>query len=265
MGDSSPERRFRALFISDVHLGTRGSQADRLLDFLRVHEADTIYLVGDIVDGWALRSNWYWPQSHNDVVQKILRQVRKGTKVVYIPGNHDEFLRSYYGTHFGGIEVVEQAIHEAADGRRYLVVHGDMFDLVVQNARWLAHLGDKAYALAIRVNRIVNTFRRLFGVPYWSLSQWAKWKVKNAVNYIGAFERTLAGEAKRHGADGMICGHIHYATIRDENGIRYMNCGDWVESCTALVEHGDGGFEILTWSGPLRREQPVVAVAAQAA
>jgi len=265
MGDSSPERRFRTLFISDVHLGTRGSQADRLLDFLRVHEADTIYLVGDIVDGWALRSNWYWPQSHNDVVQKILRQVRKGTKVVYIPGNHDEFLRSYYGTHFGGIEVVEQAIHEAADGRRYLVVHGDMFDLVVQNARWLAHLGDKAYALAIRVNRIVNTFRRLFGVPYWSLSQWAKWKVKNAVNYIGAFERTLAGEAKRHGADGMICGHIHYATIRDENGIRYMNCGDWVESCTALVEHGDGGFEILTWTGPLRREQPVVAVAAQAA
>jgi UDP-2,3-diacylglucosamine pyrophosphatase LpxH len=265
MGDSSPERRFRALFISDVHLGTRGSQADRLLDFLRVHEADTIYLVGDIVDGWALRSNWYWPQSHNDVVQKILRQVRKGTKVVYIPGNHDEFLRSYYGTHFGGIEVVEQAIHEAADGRRYLVAHGDMFDLVVQNARWLAHLGDKAYALAIRVNRIVNAFRRLFGVPYWSLSQWAKWKVKNAVNYIGAFERTLAGEAKRHGADGMICGHIHYAAIRDENGIRYMNCGDWVESCTALVEHGDGGFEILTWTGPLRREQPVVAVAAQAA
>jgi UDP-2,3-diacylglucosamine pyrophosphatase LpxH len=265
MGDSSPERRFRALFISDVHLGTRGSQADRLLDFLRVHEADTIYLVGDIVDGWALRSNWYWPQSHNDVVQKILRQVRKGTKVVYIPGNHDEFLRSYYGTHFGGIEVVEQAIHEAADGRRYLVAHGDMFDLVVQNARWLAHLGDKAYALAIRVNRIVNAFRRLFGVPYWSLSQWAKWKVKNAVNYIGAFERTLAGEAKRHGADGMICGHIHYATIRDENGIRYMNCGDWVESCTALVEHGDGGFEILTWTGPLRREQPMVAVAAQAA
>jgi UDP-2,3-diacylglucosamine pyrophosphatase LpxH len=265
MGDSSPERRFRALFISDVHLGTRGSQADRLLDFLRLHEADTIYLVGDIVDGWALRSNWYWPQSHNDVVQKILRQVRKGTKVVYIPGNHDEFLRSYYGTHFGGIEVVEQAIHEAADGRRYLVAHGDMFDLVVQNARWLAHLGDKAYALAIRVNRIVNAFRRLFGVPYWSLSQWAKWKVKNAVNYIGAFERTLAGEAKRHGADGMICGHIHYATIRDENGIRYMNCGDWVESCTALVEHGDGGFEILTWTGPLRCEQPVVAVAAQAA
>lgn len=265
MGDSSPERRFRALFISDVHLGTRGSQADRLLDFLRVHEADTIYLVGDIVDGWALRSNWYWPQSHNDVVQKILRQVRKGTKVVYIPGNHDEFLRSYYGTHFGGIEVVEQAIHEAADGRRYLVIHGDMFDLVVQNARWLAHLGDRAYALAIRVNRIVNALRRLFGVPYWSLSQWAKWKVKNAVNYIGAFERTLAGEAKRHGADGVICGHIHYATIRDENGIRYMNCGDWVESCTALVEHGDGGFEILNWTGPLRRKQPVVAVAAQAA
>ena len=265
MGDSSPERRFRALFISDVHLGTRGSQADRLLDFLRAHEAGTIYLVGDIVDGWALRSNWYWPQSHNDFVQKILRRVRKGTKVVYIPGKHDEFLRSYYGPHFGGIEGAGQAIHEAADGRRYLVVHGDMFDLVVQNARWLAHLGDKAYALAIRVNRIVNAFRRLFGVPYWSLSQWAKWKVKNAVNYIGAFERTLAGEAKRHGADGVICGHIHYATIRDENGIRYMNCGDWVESCTALVEHDDGRFQILTWTGPLRRDQPALSVTAQAA
>ena len=246
----APERRFRTLFISDVHLGARGSQADRLLDFLRTHDADTIYLVGDIVDGWALKSNWYWPQSHNDFVQKMLRKARKGAKVIYVPGNHDEFLRNYYGTHFGGIEVVENIIHAGVDGKRYLVIHGDIFDLVVQNARWLAHLGDKAYDFAIQMNRLVNFFRRLFGVPYWSLSQWAKLKVKNAVNYIGAFEQTLAGEARRHGADGVICGHIHYATIRDEHGIRYMNCGDWVESCTALAEHEDGHFEIITWADP---------------
>ena len=242
MSDELPERRFRTLFISDVHLGARGSQADRLLDFLRTHDADTIYLVGDIVDGWALQSNWYWPQSHNDFVQKLLRKARKGAKVIYVPGNHDEFLRNYYGTHFGGIDVVENTIHTGVDGRRYLVIHGDIFDLVVQNARWLAHLGDKAYDFAIQMNRLVNFFRRMFGVPYWSLSQWAKLKVKNAVNYIGAFEQTLAAEARRHGADGVICGHIHYATIRDEHGIRYMNCGDWVESCTALVEHEDGRF-----------------------
>ena len=188
MSDENPERRFRTLFISDVHLGARGSQADLLLDFLRYHDADTIYLVGDIVDGWALKSGWYWPQSHNDLVQKLLRKARKGAKVIYIPGNHDEFLRKYYGTHFGGIDVVENTVHAGADGRRYLVIHGDIFDLVVQNARWLAHLGDKAYDFAIQVNRLVNFFRRAFGVPYWSLSQWAKQKVKKAVNYIGAFE-----------------------------------------------------------------------------
>jgi UDP-2,3-diacylglucosamine pyrophosphatase LpxH len=224
-----------------------------LLDFLRVHDADTIYLVGDIIDGWALKSHWHWPQSHNDFVQKMLRRVRKGARVFYIPGNHDEFLRSYYGTHFGGIEVVEQAIHQGLDGKRYLVIHGDMFDLVVQNARWLAHLGDKAYDFAIQMNRLVNAFRRMFGSSYWSLSQWAKLKVKNAVNYIGAFEQTLAAEARRHEADGVICGHIHYAVIRDCDGIRYMNCGDWVESCTALVEHHDGRFEILTWTAPVRQ------------
>jgi UDP-2,3-diacylglucosamine pyrophosphatase LpxH len=263
--EDSPERRFRTLFISDVHLGARGSQAERLLDFLRVHDADTIYLVGDIVDGWALKSNWYWPQSHNDFVQKMLRKARKGAKIIYVPGNHDEFLRNYYGTHFGGIDVVENTIHTGVDGRRYLVIHGDIFDLVVQNARWLAHLGDKAYDFAIQMNRLVNFFRRAFGVSYWSLSQWAKLKVKNAVNYIGAFETTLAAEARRHGADGVICGHIHYAVIRDEHGIRYMNCGDWVESCTALAEHEDGRFEIITWTDPLRRAAPVASVAARAA
>jgi UDP-2,3-diacylglucosamine pyrophosphatase LpxH len=261
-------RRFRTLFISDVHLGTRGCQADRLLDFLRWHDADTIYLIGDIVDGWQLRSGWYWPQHHNDVVQKLLRKARKGTRVIYVPGNHDEFLRDYYGTHFGGIEVVESAIHDGADGHRYLVVHGDLFDLVVTQARWLAHLGDKAYDLAILMNRHFNAVRRRLGFPYWSLSQWAKQKVKNAVNYIGAFEQTLAAEARRCRAHGVICGHIHHAAIHDDFGIRYINCGDWVESCTAIAEHADGRFEIITWTRggreitPLLEAMPVVPLGA---
>lgn len=263
MNEGNPDHRFRTLFISDVHLGAGGSQADQLLDFLKHHDAETIYLVGDIVDGWALKSSWHWPQSHNDFVQKMLRKARKGATIIYVPGNHDEFLRSYYGTHFGGIEVVESAIHEGADGRRYLVIHGDIFDLVIQNARWLAHLGDKAYDVAIRLNRFVNAFRRSFGFPYWSLSKWAKFKVKNAVNYIGAFERTLAGEARRYNADGVICGHIHHAAIRDKHDIRYMNCGDWVERCTALAEHEDGRFEIITWADTLWRSSPLVLTSAR--
>jgi UDP-2,3-diacylglucosamine pyrophosphatase LpxH len=252
-------KQYRALFISDVHLGARGCQADKLLNFLRHHEADLIYLVGDIVDGWQLKSGWFWPQSHNDVVQKMLRKARKGTRVIYVPGNHDEFLREYYGTHFGGIEVVENAIHEGADGKRYLVIHGDLFDLVVTQARWLAHLGDKAYDTAIVLNRWFNTIRRRFGFPYWSLSQWAKLKVKNAVSYIGDYEKTLTAEAQRHGADGVICGHIHHAAIHDQFGLRYINCGDWVESCTAIVEHFDGRFEILTW---IEADEPQVRLVA---
>jgi len=247
-------RHFRALFISDVHLGARGCQAELLLDFLRHHDADTIYLVGDIVDGWRLRSSWYWPQAHNDVVQKLLRKARKGARMIYVPGNHDEFLREYYGTHFGGIEVAERYIHFGADGRRYLVIHGDHFDLVVTQARWLAHLGDYAYTVAIAVNRIFNNLRRRFGFGYWSLSQWAKHKVKNAVNYIGEFEKTLVIEARRNATDGVICGHIHHATIHNEFGIAYLNCGDWVESCTAIAEHQDGRFEIITWTTMLPHE-----------
>jgi UDP-2,3-diacylglucosamine pyrophosphatase LpxH len=241
-------RHFRALFISDVHLGARGCQAELLLDFLRYHDADTIYLVGDIVDGWRLRSSWYWPQAHNDVVQKLLRKARKGSRMIYVPGNHDEFLRDYYGTHFGGIEVAERFIHVGADGRRYLVIHGDHFDLVVTQARWLAHLGDYAYTAAIAINRVFNSLRRRFGFGYWSLSQWAKHKVKNAVNYIGEFEKTLVIEARRNAADGVICGHIHHAAIHNKFGVTYINCGDWVESCTAIAEHPDGRFEILTWT-----------------
>jgi UDP-2,3-diacylglucosamine pyrophosphatase LpxH len=244
-------RRFHALFLSDMHLGTKGCQADRILDFLRHHEADTIYLVGDIVDGWQMRSHWHWPQTHNDVVQKLLRQARKGVRIVYVPGNHDEFLRDYYGVHFGGVEVAEQSIHQAIDGRRYLVIHGDHFDMVVKHARWLAYLGDHAYTAALVLNRTYNAARRLLGFPYWSLSQWLKLKVKNAVSYIGEYERTLVAEAARHEVDGVICGHIHNAAIHERFGTRYVNCGDWVESCTAVVEHFDGRFEIVTWTDAL--------------
>jgi UDP-2,3-diacylglucosamine pyrophosphatase LpxH len=220
----------------------------------------TIFLVGDIVDGWALRSSWYWPQSHNDVVQKILRKARKGARVIYIPGNHDEFLRDYYGSHFGGIEVVESTIHTTVDGRRYLVIHGDLFDVVIRHARWLALLGDKAYDAAIWLNTHFNAVRRAFGLTYWSLSRWAKLKVKNAVNFIGAFEVALANEARRRGAEGVICGHIHHPVIHARNGLAYVNCGDWVESCTAVVEQFDGRLEIVEWSIMEGRTEPNEAV-----
>ncbi len=226
----------------------RGSQADKFLDFLRHHAADTIYLVGDIVDGWALKSSWYWPQAHNDVVQKLLRKARKGTRIIYVPGNHDEFLRDYYGFHFGGVEVLEHVIHQGADGRRFLVIHGDLFDIVVKHARWLALLGDKAYDMAITANTLFNNLRRKSGLPYWSLSQWAKLKVKNAVNFIGDYETALLHEAVRYGVDGVICGHIHHAAIRNDNKLIYVNCGDWVESCTAVAEQFDGRLEIITWT-----------------
>lgn len=269
MSESPDARRYRALFLSDIHLGTKGCQAELLLDFLKYHDADVIYLVGDIVDGWRLRSSWYWPQKHNDVVQKLLRKGRKGTRIVYLPGNHDEFLRDYYGSHFGGIEVMETAIHEAADGKRYLVIHGDVFDVVVRHAKWLAFMGDWAYSTALMANTYVNRVRRKLGLTYWSLSQWAKLKVKNAVNYIGKFEEAVADEAKRNGVDGVICGHIHHAVIHDQFAVRYVNCGDWVESCTAIAEHDDGRLEIICWTRNLKTapnsEPEVVEGQAQAA
>jgi len=239
--------RYRSLFISDVHLGSRGAQAELLLDFLRHNEADTWYLVGDIVDGWRLKKGWHWPQSHNDVVQKLLRKVRRGARMIYVPGNHDEFARDYLGHSFGGVEVVDRAIHVAADGRRLLVIHGDQFDVVVRHARWLAHLGDWAYESALALNAHFNRARRALGFGYWSLSAWAKMKVKNAVNFIGDFEDTLAAEAQKRGVDGVVCGHIHHAAIRRIGPIDYMNCGDFVEGCTALAERFDGTFEILRW------------------
>ncbi len=248
IADCEESRHFRTLFLSDLHLGTRGCQAELLLDFLRLNDAETIYLVGDIVDGWRLKRGWYWPQAHNDVVQKLLRKVRKGSRIIYIPGNHDEFLRNYFGTHFGGIEVQETAMHETADDRKMLIIHGDQFDVVVRHAKWLALFGDWAYVTALAINTHFNNMRRRLGFSYWSLSAWAKLQVKNAVNFIGAFEKALAGEAMRVGADGVICGHIHHAAIHDGFGIRYMNCGDWVESCTALAEKHDGTFEIIRWA-----------------
>ena len=238
----------RTLFISDVHLGSKAAKAEYLIDFLRHHEADAIYLVGDIVDGWRLRRSWHWPQSHNDVVQKLLRKARKGTRVIYVAGNHDEFLRDFQGLHFGGVLVTDDIIHETADGRRFLVIHGDKFDTVVQHARWLAYLGDHAYDAAIAVNRLVSRLRRALGLPYWSFSSWAKVKVKHAVNFIGAFQEVLSQEARRHGVHGVICGHIHHAAIADIGGIHYVNTGDWVESCTAVVENFDGSLEILHWA-----------------
>lgn len=245
-------RHFRTLFISDVHLGTAGCQADLLVSFLREHDAEKIYLVGDIVDGWRLKRGWYWPQAHNDVVQKLLRKARKGSEVVYIPGNHDEFLRDFFGSHFGGVEVRDRDIHETADGRKMLIIHGDQFDVVVRHARWLAHFGDWAYVAALRINIMVNAVRRRLGFPYWSLSKWAKLKVKEAVNFIGEFEHALAGEANRVGVDGVVCGHIHHAVIAVREGIEYVNTGDWVESCTAIVEHHDGRFELIDWADTVR-------------
>ena len=252
--NESPELRFRTIFISDIHLGTPGCKAGMLLEFLRRYDADTIYLVGDIIDGWRLRTGWYWPQVQNDVVQKLLRKARKGSRIVYIPGNHDEFLRDFVNLTFGGVEIAERAIHKTADGKDLLIIHGDQFDVVVVNARWLAHLGDWAYEFALWSNSLVNGVRRKLGLPYWSLSAWAKLKVKNAVNYIGDFEAYLAEEARRFGASGVVCGHIHHAADRDMDGIRYLNSGDWVESCTALVEDYEGRISLVRFADILSTE-----------
>jgi len=247
------ERSFKTLFISDIHLGSKPAKAEFLIDFLRWHEAETIFLVGDIVDGWRLRRAWHWPQAHNDVVQKLLRKARKGTRVVYVAGNHDEFLRSFQGEHFGGVVVCDRAIHEGADGRRYLVIHGDQFDGIVNNVRWLAYLGDRAYDAAILINRAVAFFRHRLGMSYWSFSSWAKGRVKHAVNFISAFQDVVAEEARRHEVDGIICGHIHHAAIAEIGGVRYINTGDWVESCTAIAENHDGSFEIIIWAKQTER------------
>ncbi len=249
LDEDDAERTYvRSVFISDIHLGTAGCQAHALLDFLRVTRCDYLYLVGDIVDGWQLRRRWYWPQAHNDVVQKILRAARKGTRVVFIPGNHDEFARRYDGNEFGGIIVMHDCIHVTADGRKLWVTHGDLFDGVIQCAKWLAYLGDQAYEFTLRLNSSLNNLRGRMGLPYWSLSQYLKHKVKRAVSYVSDFETAVAHEAKRRGLDGVVCGHIHRAEMREIEGVLYCNDGDWVESLTALVEHSDGRLELVDWS-----------------
>jgi len=238
---------YRTIWISDVHLGTAGCQAHFLLEFLRVHESRTLYLVGDIIDGWELRKGWYWPQSHNDVVQKLLRKARKGTRVIFIPGNHDEAARQFIGLSMGEVEVAEDAIHTTAAGQRLWITHGDLFDSVMQHARWLAYIGNSAYTWLLHLNRWLNAVRLRFGLPYWSMSQYLKHQVKNAVNFISDFEHVMTEEARRRGCDGVVCGHIHKAEIRQINGMLYCNDGDWVESLTALVETFEGELRLVRW------------------
>jgi UDP-2,3-diacylglucosamine pyrophosphatase LpxH len=253
--------RYRTIWISDLHLGTPGCQAAALLDFLRCTESETLFLVGDIVDGWQLKRQWYWPQAHNDVVQKLLRKARKGTRVLFVPGNHDEFARRYLGHDFGGIEVVEEWLHRTADGRTLWVTHGDLYDGVVQCARWLAHVGDHAYEFTLKLNRHLNSLRARLGLPYWSLSKYLKLKVKRAVSYVGDFEAALAKAARERGAHGVVCGHIHHAELREVDGVLYANDGDWVESLTALVEHADGRLEIVDWSQRMGRQAAALPAA----
>jgi UDP-2,3-diacylglucosamine pyrophosphatase LpxH len=246
-----PKQKFRTVWISDVHLGTRGCKAEMLVDFLRSIECRTLYLVGDIVDGWRLRKGWYWPDSHNEVVRRLLKMAHCGTRVVFVTGNHDEVLRDYAGLSFGGVELVLEASHVTADRRRLLITHGDSFDGVVLYARWLAFLGDWAYGALLRANIAFNAVRRRFKLPYWSLSAHLKRKVKNAVEFICNFEEALANEAAARGFDGVVCGHIHCAEIRQIGNITYYNDGDWVESCTALVEEASGALRILDWAGEM--------------
>lgn len=240
-------KRYRSIFVSDIHLGTRRAQADAFLEFLRLTESDYLYLVGDIIDSWSLRKSWYWRQSHNDVMQKLLRKARKGTKLIYIPGNHDENFRDFLNLRFGKVAVLEEAIHTTADGKRYLVLHGDKFDGVVCFAPWLAKLGDQAYELSMSLNAAVNRLRRFFRLPYWSLSAFLKYRVKKAVEFLSRFEEAIVREARQRNCVGAICGHVHTPDDRMIDGIHYLNDGDWVESCTAVVEHHDGSFEILRW------------------
>ena len=250
-------RRHRAIFISDVHLGTPGCKAAYLLDFLRHNESDYLYLVGDIIDGWALKSRFYWHQTHNDVIQKVLRRARKGTRVVYVPGNHDEVGRQFDGLNFGDIAIRSEAVHLTADGKRLWVVHGDLADGVIRHAKWLAYLGDTLYDFLLWLNRHLNSVRARLGLTYWSLSQYLKHKVKNAVSFISDFESVLMREARRHGYDGVVCGHIHKAEIRIIDGLVYCNDGDWVESLTALVESHEGELRLVTWPTILAPGQPV--------
>jgi UDP-2,3-diacylglucosamine pyrophosphatase LpxH len=240
--------KLRSIFLSDIHLGTRACQAHSLLEFLREYDADYLFLVGDIIDFWAMRRGVHWSTTQNTVVQKVLKRARHGVQVVLVPGNHDEALREHVGVSFGHIQLRADYVHVAADGKRYLLIHGDELDQITKYHRWLAVLGDRAYELVVRLNALLSWLRRRLGVPgYWSLSGYAKRKVKHAVNFIFNFEDAVARYVRERGVDGVICGHIHSAALKDIDGIRYINCGDWVDSCTAIVEHRDGRMELVDW------------------
>lgn len=259
--------KYRALFLSDMHLAARACRSEELVSFLRCHDADIIYLVGDVVDFWRLRRGTHWRISQTQVVQELLAKAQLGARIIYIPGNHDEEMRAFAGIAIGPFELKLRDLYDTADGRRFLVIHGDEFDVVVSKARWLAVLGDIGYDVASFGNMLLNRMRRAFGLPYWSLSAFLKYRVKQVVNYAGNFEATLAAEARRSGAQGVICGHVHHATMRTVDGIQYINTGDWVESGTAVVEHADGHLEIIRWIDSLRTLQsspakrPVASIA----
>ena len=258
-------RRYRTIWISDVHLGTRGCNDRLLIDFLDHTDSETLYLVGDIIDGWRMKRRYYWPERHNAIVRRIMKRAKRGTEVVYIPGNHDEMFRQFAGMNFGGVQIRKKAIHTTADSRRLLVLHGDEFDAVVIGAKWLAFLGDAAYEFLMKLNVVVNACRRAFNLPYWSLSKHAKHKVKNAVEFISRFEEAVAHEATLRKVDGVVCGHIHTAEERQFGKVTYYNDGDWVEGCTALVEHFDGRMEILHWAEEIaarHRPEPAMRAAA---
>lgn len=242
----------RTIFISDVHLGTRGCKAEDLTDFLRTHDCETLYLVGDIVDGWRLKRAWYWNSAHNDVIQEILRKARAGTRVIYVPGNHDEVLRSFVDADYGGIHLKYQDVHEMADGRRFLIVHGDDFDGFVRYGRVACMIGDWAYRSTLQLNDLMNWLRHRMGRDYWSLSAFLKTRLKNAAQFIRKYEYAVAQEAARRGLDGVVCGHIHKAALHEIEGTAYCNCGDWVESCTALVETHCGDLAIVRWTRDVR-------------
>jgi UDP-2,3-diacylglucosamine pyrophosphatase LpxH len=269
--DNRSRRSHRTIFISDTHLGTRGCKAEVLADFLAHNECQTLFLVGDIVDGWQLKRRWYWNAAQDAVVAELLRKVDNGTRVIFVPGNHDEFARAYAGRQFlagkefGGIEIIQETVHVTAAGKRLLVLHGDRFDGVITNAKWLAHIGDWAYGVTLCWNDKLFKLRKALGLPYWSLSAWLKHKVKNAVEYISRYEELVAAEAKARGADGVVCGHIHHAEIRMIGDVLYLNDGDWVESCSALVEDARGNMEILRWALPPQRNAVPAAGAGQSA
>lgn len=246
--------RVRSLFLSDIHLGTKACQAEHLLAFLREHPAENVFLIGDIIDFWAMKRSLAWSPAHNTVVQKMLRRARHGERIIFIPGNHDEALRAHCGTVFGDIRVEHEWVHETADGKRLLLVHGDEFDQVTRHHKWVAVLGDMAYTLLVKINVWLSFARRCLGLSgYWSLAGYAKRKVKTALQFIFDFEENVTRAARARGLDGVVCGHIHWATIRQIDTLLYVNCGDWVDSCTGIVEHHDGRLELIHWASQAGR------------